>query len=63
MGALTPGVVCTVAGSTRLAIALPPGVWLPAPCRLKLALADAPLGAAARANVKPSAPAGPLKLT
>jgi transketolase len=60
MGALTPGVVCTVAGSTRLAIALPPRVWVPEACKASVVAAAAPLGAAARASVMPSAPAGPL---
>ena len=58
--ALTPGVVCTAAGSTKLATALPPSVWLPAACKAMVVDAAAPLGAAARASVKPSALAEPL---
>ena len=60
MGALTPGVVLTAAGSTRLAIALPPRVCVPAACKATVVAAAAPLGAATRASVMLKAPAGPL---
>ena len=60
MDALTPGVVLTAAGSTRLAVALPPRVCVPAACKVSVVAADAPLGAAARASAMLKTPAGPL---
>ena len=58
--ALTPGVVLTAAGNTKLATALPPKVCVPAACKATVVDAAAPLGAAARAKLKLKVPAGPL---